>query len=53
MESPRGARDPHREPYTKMTLLGPVIPIYEVYNPAIAEVNGEHLFSVAMFVTPI
>ena len=41
--------DPHREPYTKMTLLGPVQPIYEVYNPAIAEVNGEHLFSVAMF----
>ena len=25
------------------------MPIYEVYNPAIAEVNAEHLFSVAMF----
>jgi len=25
------------------------MPIYEVYNPAIAQVNGEHLFSVAMF----
>jgi len=25
------------------------MPIYEVYNPAIAEVNGEHAFSVAMF----
>jgi multiple sugar transport system substrate-binding protein len=41
--------DPHREAYTKMTLLGPLVPIYEVYNPAIAEVNGEHLFSAAMF----
>src|SRR5260370_41803381 len=41
--------DPHREAYTKMSLLGPIQPIYEVYNPAIAEVNGEHLFSVAMF----
>jgi hypothetical protein len=25
------------------------MPIFEVYNPAIAEVNGEHLFSVGMF----
>ncbi len=41
--------DPHREAYSKLTLLGPIQPIYEVYNPAIAEVNGEHLFSVAMF----
>ena len=41
--------DPHREPYAKMTLFGPLQPIFEVYNPAIAEVNGEHLFSVAMF----
>jgi len=41
--------DPHREAYTRLTLLGPSQPIYEIYNPAIAEVNGEHLFSVAMF----
>jgi len=41
--------DPHREAYTKLTLLAPTMPIYEVYNPAIAQVNGEHLFSVAMF----
>ncbi len=41
--------DPHREAYTKMSLLGPLVPIYEAYNPAIAEVNGEHLFSVAEF----
>jgi multiple sugar transport system substrate-binding protein len=41
--------DPHRKAYTELTLLGPLMPIYEVYNPAIAQVNGEHLFSVAMF----
>ncbi len=41
--------DPHRKAYAELTLLGPLLPIYEVYNPAIAEVNGEHLFSVAMF----
>src|SRR5712671_2919808 len=41
--------DPHREAYTKLTMLGPTLPIYEVYNPAIAEVNGEHVFSIAEF----
>jgi len=41
--------DPHRKAYAELTLLGSQIPIYEVYNPAIAEVNGEHLFSVAEF----
>jgi hypothetical protein len=41
--------DPHREAYAKLTLLAPTFPIYEVYNPAIAEVNAEHVFSIAMF----
>src|SRR6266478_3200619 len=41
--------DPHRKAYTELTLLGPLMPIFETYNPAIAEVNGEHLFSVALF----
>jgi multiple sugar transport system substrate-binding protein len=41
--------DPHREAYAKLTLLAPTMPIYEVYNPGIAQVNAEHLFSVAMF----
>ena len=41
--------DPHRKAYTELTLFGDLMPIYEVYNPAIAEVNAEHLFSVAMF----
>src|SRR5438874_1728500 len=41
--------DPHRKAYAELTLLGPIMPIFETYNPAIAEVNGEHLFSVAEF----
>src|SRR5580704_754836 len=41
--------DPHRKAYTELTLFGDLMPIYEVYNPAIAEVNAEQLFSVAMF----
>jgi len=41
--------DPHRTAYTGLTLLGQTMPIYEVYNPGIAQVNAEHLFSVAMF----
>ena len=41
--------DPHRKSYAELTLLGPSMPIYEVYNPATAELNGEHAFSVAMF----
>ena len=41
--------DPHRTAYTRQTLLDPTLPIHEVFNPAIAQVNSEHLFSVAMF----
>ncbi len=32
-----------------MALLGPTLPIHEVFNPAIAQVNSEHLFSIAEF----
>jgi multiple sugar transport system substrate-binding protein len=41
--------DPHRKAYAELTLFGPLMPIYETYNPAIAQVNGEHAFSIAMF----
>jgi multiple sugar transport system substrate-binding protein len=41
--------DPHRKAYAELTLLGPLMPIYEVYNPAVAELNAEHAFSVAMY----
>ena len=39
--------DPHRTAYAQQTLFSPTLPIYEVFNPAIAQVNSEHLFSVA------
>jgi len=29
--------------------LGPTMPFYEVYNPANAQANAEHIFSVAEF----
>jgi multiple sugar transport system substrate-binding protein len=41
--------DPHRAAYTQQALLDPTFPMHEVFNPAIAQVNAEHLFSVAEF----
>lgn len=41
--------DPHRQTYTELALLGATLPMYEVFNPAIAQVNSEHLFSIAEF----
>jgi multiple sugar transport system substrate-binding protein len=44
--------DPKNEPlsaYTKQGVLGPTMPVYEVFNPAIAQVNTEHTFMQAMF----
>src|SRR5215831_14574951 len=41
--------DPHRTAYAEQTLLGPTMPFYEVYNPANAQANAEHIFSVAEF----
>ena len=40
--------DPHRTAYATETLLRPTLPLYEAFNPAMAEVNAEHLFSLAM-----
>jgi len=42
-------QDPHRTAYAQQTLLGPTMPFYEVYNPAMAQVNAEHVFMVAEF----
>lgn len=39
--------DPHRTTYIHETLVGPTMPIYEAYSPAIAQVNAEHVFQVA------
>jgi multiple sugar transport system substrate-binding protein len=41
--------DPHRAAYCQQTLLGQTMPFYEVYNPAMAQVNAEHVFMVAEF----
>ncbi len=41
--------DPHRAAYTQQTLLGPTMPFYEVFNPAMAQVNAEHVLMVAEF----
>ena len=30
------------------TLIDPTVPLYEAFNPAMAEVNAEHVFSIAM-----
>jgi multiple sugar transport system substrate-binding protein len=39
--------DPHRTAHTQQALFGPTLPIYEAYNPAIARVDAEHVFSIA------
>jgi multiple sugar transport system substrate-binding protein len=41
--------DPHRTAYCQQTLLGQTMPFYEVFNPAMAQVNAEHVFMVAEF----
>jgi multiple sugar transport system substrate-binding protein len=41
--------DPHRTAYAEETLMRPTVPLYEAFNPAMAEVSSEHVFSIAMF----
>src|SRR6266851_5627550 len=38
--------DPHREAYVKQGVLGPTLPAFWVYNPAYAQVQNEHVWSV-------
>jgi multiple sugar transport system substrate-binding protein len=38
--------DPHRAAYTQQCLLGPTVPQFFVYNPAYAQVQNEHVWSV-------
>jgi multiple sugar transport system substrate-binding protein len=40
---------PHRTAHTQQAVFGPTLPIYEACNPAIAQVNAEHVFSIAEF----
>jgi multiple sugar transport system substrate-binding protein len=41
--------DPHRPGYAKQGMSDPTIPSYYVFNPAVSEVDNEHVWSVAMF----
>jgi len=40
--------DAHRTAYAEETLMRPTEPLYEAYNPAMADVSAEHVFSIAM-----
>jgi len=42
-------QDPHRAAHGRLTLLGPTVPIYEIYNPAAARFNADHAFSIAEY----
>jgi multiple sugar transport system substrate-binding protein len=41
--------DPHRTAYVEQSVIKPTIPIYEAYNPAVAQVGAEHVFMTAVF----
>jgi len=40
--------DPHRMAYGQQTLIDPTVPIYEAYNPAMAQVGAENVFMSAV-----
>jgi len=40
--------DEHRTALTDMTLFGPTIPVYEAYNPGMAEVGAENVMMTAV-----
>jgi multiple sugar transport system substrate-binding protein len=42
-------KDPHIPGYVQQGLLGPTMPFYYVFNPAVADIDAEHVWSVAMF----
>lgn len=41
--------DPHRAAYIEQSVIKPTVPIYEAYNPGIAQVGSEHVFMTAVF----
>jgi multiple sugar transport system substrate-binding protein len=41
-------KDPHLRGYVQQGLLGPTMPNYYVFNPAMAEVYSQHVWSTAM-----
>jgi multiple sugar transport system substrate-binding protein len=40
--------DPHRTAYATETLVQPTVALYQAFNPAMARVDAEHVFSLAM-----
>src|SRR5262245_46166820 len=40
--------DPHRTAFATERLIDPTFPLYEAFNPAMAGVNSEHVFRIAM-----
>lgn len=40
-------KDPHRPPAVRQGVLGPTLTWFYVYNPAYAQCDAEHIFSVA------
>jgi multiple sugar transport system substrate-binding protein len=41
-------KDPHLKGYAQQGVLGPTQPVYYVYNPAMADVYAQHVYSKAM-----
>jgi multiple sugar transport system substrate-binding protein len=41
--------DPHRTAYVEQSVIKPTVPIYEAYNPAVAQVGAEHVYMTAVF----
>jgi multiple sugar transport system substrate-binding protein len=40
--------DPHRTAYATETLINPTVSLYQAFNPAMAQIDAEHVFSTAM-----
>ena len=40
--------DPHRTAFAEETLTHPTVPLYQAFNPAMAQIDAEHVFSIAM-----
>ena len=40
--------DPHRTAYATETLIQPTVSLYQAFNPAMAQIDAEHVFSLAM-----
>jgi multiple sugar transport system substrate-binding protein len=41
-------QDPHRTAFAEETLTHPTAPLFQAFNPAMAQIDSEHVFSVAM-----